>query len=75
MKSISMGGDHSCLLYNNKLLACWGRNESGQVGNNGSSHVSSPTIVLDNVTKFNAGMILLVPLLITELLIVGEEII
>ncbi len=43
LKVISAGGKHSCSIKNlDGSLWCWGNNESGQLGNNTTTSVSSP---------------------------------
>jgi alpha-tubulin suppressor-like RCC1 family protein len=44
-KSVSAGGAHTCAIWGNSTLYCWGSDASGQVGNGSTSgdDVSSPT--------------------------------
>jgi alpha-tubulin suppressor-like RCC1 family protein len=44
-KAVSAGGSHTCAIWGNSTLYCWGSDASGQVGNGSTSSddVSSPT--------------------------------
>ena len=49
--SIDSGGYHSCGLKASGVAYCWGRNDSGQLGNNSVLDSSVPTLV-DGTNKF-----------------------
>jgi hypothetical protein len=55
---ISTGYAHSCVITSDKKVACWGRNQEGQLGN--ATYVSSnkPVMVsgLTNIRNISAGM-------------------
>ena len=56
-ETLSLGGDHSCQLYDNGSVACWGRNDSGQLGDGSTDNKSVPTVVpnLWNVQQLSLG--------------------
>ena len=45
---ISAGGDHSCAVLSDGTAICWGRNLYGQIGDNFSTHKTTPVFVLGN---------------------------
>lgn len=50
-RKISAGESHSCALMEDGRVFCWGRGDFGQLGNGGTSDLSSPTeVVLNLVT-------------------------
>jgi len=55
---LSLGYDHSCALLSDKTVKCWGRNNRGQIGNGGSTDVSSPASVtsVSNVVSITSGL-------------------
>ena len=46
--NVASGSSHSCAIYDSGALACWGRGDSGQLGddNSGEGHVSTPVRVI-----------------------------
>lgn len=61
-KAVAAGYYHSLALTVDSAVAAWGRNDSGQVGNNSRDHRGSPVYVLkdnatrlDNVVSISAG--------------------
>jgi alpha-tubulin suppressor-like RCC1 family protein len=55
--SIAAGGNHTCALLSEGTVACWGRNQSGQVGMPASAQALAPTKVqnIALVTALFAG--------------------
>jgi len=55
--SISSRADHTCARKSDGTLACWGKNDSGQLGDGTKANNPTPTIVakLANVTAVAAG--------------------
>lgn len=53
--SVSAGGEHACATTKSKELFCWGRNNSGQLGNNGATPVSDIAVLTqnDDASAFN----------------------
>ena len=51
--SVRAGGDHTCALTTSALLACWGENGSGQLGDNTTTDRLVPTAV--DVTNSNGS--------------------
>ena len=45
VRQLSVGGDHSCAVLNNNKVVCWGKNDSGRLGDNSTTHRSSPVFV------------------------------
>lgn len=46
VQSVSAFDDHTCALYTDGSVACWGDSYSGQVGNGTSATYTSPTMVV-----------------------------
>src|SRR5262249_44828864 len=44
---IAAGGDHTCIAFGLTQVYCWGRNDSGELGNGSASPFQFPTRVLD----------------------------
>ena len=55
VSKVLCGKYHSCALKTNGAVSCWGNNDYGQVGNNSTSHVTSPIEVLTGVSKLFVG--------------------
>jgi len=55
--SIDAGGGHTCALLDTGELYCWGRNYSGQLGDDTNQRRPSPVRAgaLENVVQFSAG--------------------
>ena len=57
--AIAAGGSHSCALHQDGTISCWGRNSSGQLGNDQEDLVYSPTPVqvknIDDIAAIAAG--------------------
>jgi alpha-tubulin suppressor-like RCC1 family protein len=47
IKQITAGGSHVCAIASDDLMYCWGRNESGQLGNNSVINASIPVTVVN----------------------------
>lgn len=45
IKDIESGKEHTCVLANDNRIYCWGRNESGQLGNGNTSNSNIPVLV------------------------------
>lgn len=43
--TIAAGGGHTCALLINRRVACWGRNDRGQIGDGSTNHARSPVAV------------------------------
>jgi hypothetical protein len=57
VKQIDAGGRHTCAVLNTGAVKCWGRNDSGQLGNgtNIDSNTAIPVSGLSGVTAVTAG--------------------
>jgi len=55
--SVSVGNDHGCALLKTGTVACWGKNESGQVGDGTTMDATGATVVpgLTSVVAVSAG--------------------
>jgi alpha-tubulin suppressor-like RCC1 family protein len=55
--AITTGQEHSCALLNDGTAACWGNNESGQVGDSTTTNrkTATPVFGLTSVTALTAG--------------------
>ncbi len=55
--TISSGYQHSCALMSDSTVRCWGRNDTGQLGNNSMTNASSPVTVsgLSGAVAISAG--------------------
>ncbi len=47
VKSIALGGTHSCALLQNGTAKCWGHNGYGQLGDGTKTDRNAPTDVVD----------------------------
>ncbi len=58
VSSLSVGGFHSCVIDTTGAAYCWGRNDSGQLGNGGVANQLTPTAVIGNHTwlQISAGL-------------------
>lgn len=56
IKEVSVGLGHMCALSKSGALHCWGRNDSGQVGNGTDLYVANPYQVLNGVSRVSAGV-------------------
>ncbi len=56
-ESISAGGAHTCVLTGDQEVKCWGKNDSGQLGNDSNSTSDFPVVVeeLDDAEKISLG--------------------
>ncbi len=45
LRSVAVGGSHTCSITNDKKLACWGANNWGQIGNGSTISSSTPQFV------------------------------
>ena len=45
-QAIASGARHSCALHNNATVSCWGKNESGQIGDGTTRSTNEPIKVL-----------------------------
>ncbi len=54
VQSISAGVNHTCAVTNSGEVYCWGSNESGQLGQSGSTFSESPFAVLVNTLPGDA---------------------
>ena len=54
---VAPGGDHTCALFDDGSVACWGNNASGQLGDGTTTNATAPVTVtgLTNVTSVTAG--------------------
>ena len=55
---VEAGGNHTCVLYNDGTIKCWGAGESGQLGNGGfNANELTPVAVsgIDNATQVSSG--------------------
>ena len=54
---IPVGESHNCVALDNGSVQCWGRNESGQLGNNSTVDSSNPVVVagINNATLVSVG--------------------
>lgn len=52
IQEISVGYYHACAVTSNDKAYCWGQNNVGQLGNGGSSNVSTPVAVSQGTTQF-----------------------
>jgi len=46
VRDISVGSTHSCALLSNGSVKCWGKNDSGELGDGTSTHRNSPVNVV-----------------------------
>ncbi len=54
--AISAGNDHACAVLSDATIACWGRNNSGQLGSNGAdTHVARIVDGINNAVSVSAG--------------------
>ena len=53
--SISLGGDHSAAITEDRSLYTWGRNSSGQLGDGTTDRSFTPIKIMDNVEKVSLG--------------------
>lgn len=49
---VSSGGDHTCAIFNDGMLYCWGKNDMGQLGIGSNTNQSAPVSVM---SKLPAG--------------------
>jgi len=62
VRAIAAGGYHTCALLNDQTMRCWGNNNAGQLGTNGTNDAAFPTLVmtqnalaLNNVSNITTG--------------------
>ncbi len=55
VSTMSAGAHHTCAVTASLSLACWGRNNAGQLGIGSTATVYTPTVVLSNVLRVSAG--------------------
>jgi alpha-tubulin suppressor-like RCC1 family protein len=57
VQAISAGGGHACALRADGSVACWGANESGQLGDGSTQTAAAPTAVsgLGHAAQISAG--------------------
>jgi alpha-tubulin suppressor-like RCC1 family protein len=55
--ALAAGGDHTCALLEDRTVRCWGKNDSGQLGDGTTNDAIIPVAVLDlrGVTEIGAG--------------------
>jgi alpha-tubulin suppressor-like RCC1 family protein len=41
---VSSGGSHTCAILDNGSISCWGWNDDGQLGNGGTTNLTTPTL-------------------------------
>jgi alpha-tubulin suppressor-like RCC1 family protein len=49
--SLSSGGDHSCVILNNRSIQCWGSNDNKQLGFNNSYVVDLNPVTVMNISN------------------------
>jgi alpha-tubulin suppressor-like RCC1 family protein/alpha-beta hydrolase superfamily lysophospholipase len=54
--AIGIGWDHSCALLSDSTIKCWGRNDSGQLGNGTTTNASTPVAVTGISTATALGI-------------------
>ncbi|MBF0286176.1 MAG: hypothetical protein HQM14_00040 [SAR324 cluster bacterium] len=54
---LSVGGDHACALLRDSTVRCWGKGDSGQLGNGSTTDATVPTEVsdIDTAIQVSAG--------------------
>jgi Regulator of Chromosome Condensation (RCC1) repeat protein len=57
VQSLAVGGGHGCALLSDGTMACWGKNDHGQLGNGGTSDAAAAVAVVDDHGVKLAGIV------------------
>ena len=57
VKVLSVGRNHACAVHNSGVVACWGSNSRGQLGNKSSTDSSTPTVVVQSSGAAISGFV------------------